>query len=65
MINEDIPCKVILSPINAAKTALHSADLIVFKVYIKHCVNDRINHRDANNTIKNFAKVAECFTYMR
>lgn len=64
MIDEYVPCKDILSQINAAKFALHKAGQVVLKGHIQHCVRDGIEHGDADKTIANFTKAIEHFANM-
>ena len=61
MIDEDIPCEDILSQINAAKSALHTAGQVVLEGHIKHCVRDGLEHGDPDKTIENFTKAVERF----
>ena len=64
MIDEDVPCEDILSQINAAKSALHRAGQVVLEGHLQHCVRDGIQHGDAEQTIRNFAKAVERFSNM-
>ena len=64
MIDEDVPCEDILSQINAAKSALHRAGQVVLEGHLQHCVRDGIQHGDAEQTIRNFAKAVERFSTM-
>lgn len=64
MIDEYVPCEDILSQINAAKFALHTAGQVVWKGHIQHCVRDGIEHGDADKTIANFTKAVEHFANM-
>ena len=64
MVDEDVPCEDILAQINAAKSALHKAGLVVLEGHLQHCVRDGIEHGDAEKTIQNFAKAVERFSNM-
>ena len=64
MIDADVPCEDILSQINAAKSALHRAGQVVLEGHLQHCVRDGIQHGDAEQTIRNFAKAVERFSNM-
>ena len=64
MIDEDVPYEVILSQINAAKSALHKVGQIVLEGHIHHCVRDGIEHGDAEKTIESFTKAVERFSNM-
>ena len=61
MIDEDVPCEDVLSLINAAKSALHSAGQVVLEGHIKHCVREGIEHGDADKTIENFTDAIKRF----
>ena len=62
MIEQDIPCEDIIIQINAAKTALHKIGQVVLEGHLNHCVNDGIEHGDAEKTIVDFAKALEYFS---
>ena len=64
MIDEDVPCEDVLSQINAAKSALHRAGQVVLEGHLQHCVRDGIEHGDAEETIRRFAKAVERFSNM-
>ena len=64
MIDEDVPCEDILSPINAAKSALPKCGQVVLEGHIKHCVRDGIEHGDPDKTIQDFTKAVERFANM-
>ena len=64
MIDEDIPGEVVLSQLNAAKSALHKCGQVVLEGHIKHCVKDGIEHGDADKTIEEFTKAVERFANM-
>ncbi len=64
MIEEDVPCEDILMQINAAKSALHKVGQVVLEGHLQHCVRDGIEHGDADETIKSFAKAVERFSNM-
>ena len=64
MIDGDVPCEDILSQINAAKSALHRAGQVVLEGHLQHCVRDGIEHGDAEETIRSFAKAVERFSNM-
>ena len=64
MIDENVPCKDILSQINAAKSALHKCGQVVLEGHIKHCVKDGIEHGNADKTIEDFTKAVERFANM-
>lgn len=55
----------VLSPINAAKSALHKAGQVVLEGHLKHCVRDGIENGDADKTIESFAKKVERFANMK
>ena len=65
MIDEDVPCEDILSQINAAKSALHSAGQAVLEGHIRRCVRDGIEHGDVEKTIECFTKAMERFDNMK
>lgn len=65
MIDQDVPCEDVLSQINAAKSALHKAGQVVLEGHLKHCVQDGIEHGDADKTIESFAKAVERFANMK
>ena len=62
MIEQDVPCEVIIIQINAAKTALHKIGQVVLEGHLNHCVKDGIEHGDAEKTIADFAKALEYFS---
>lgn len=62
MIDEDIPCEDILMQINAAKSALHKVGEVVLEGHLQHCVRHGIEHGDAEETIKSFAKAIKRFS---
>ncbi len=64
MVEEDVPCEDILMQINAAKSALHKVGQVVLEGHLQHCVRDGIEHGDAEETIKSFAKAVERFSNM-
>ena len=64
MIDADVPCEDVHSPINAAKSALHRVGQVVLEGHINHCVRDGIEHGDADKTIQNFTKAVERFANM-
>ena len=64
MIDEDVPCEDILIQINAVKNAVHKVGQVVLEGHLSHCVKDGIEHRDAEKTIKEFAKAIEHFSRM-
>ncbi len=61
MVDEDVPCEDMLSLINAAKSALHSAGQVVLEGHIKHCVREGIENGDADKTIENFTNAVKRF----
>lgn len=61
MVDEDVPCEDMLSLINAAKSALHSAGQVVLEGHIKHCVREGIEQGDADQTIENFTNAIKRF----
>ena len=65
MVDEDVPCEDVLAQINAAKSALHSAGLVVLNGHINHCLREGIEHGDADATIARFAKAMERFANMK
>ena len=64
MVEEDVPCEDILMQINAAKSALHKVGQVVLEGHLQHCVRDGIEHGNADETIKSFAKAVERFSNM-
>ena len=64
MVDEDVPCEDIIMQINAAKSALHKVGQIVLEGHLHHCVNEGIEHGDADKTIEDFAKAIEYFSRM-
>ena len=64
MIDQDVPCEVILAQINAAKSALHGCGKVVLEGHIQHCVRDGLEHGDAEQTIEKFTKAVERFANM-
>ena len=64
MVEEDVPCEDVLAQINAAKSALHRAGQVVLEGHLQHCVRDGIEHGDAEETIRSFAKAVERFSNM-
>ncbi|MBQ3334612.1 MAG: metal-sensing transcriptional repressor [Eubacteriaceae bacterium] len=65
MIDEDVPCEDILSQINAAKSALHSAGQVVLEGHIRHCVRDGIAGGDPDETVARFTKAVERFANIK
>ena len=65
IIDEEITCEDVLSPIIACKSALHRVGLMVVEGHIQHCVRDGIQHGDADITIKKFTKAVERFANMK
>ena len=51
-----------LIQINAAKSALHKAGQMVLEGHMRCCVREGIQHGDADETIKQFAKAIERFS---
>ena len=64
MVDDDIPCEDVLAQINAAKSALHKVGQVVLEGHLQHCVRDGIEHGDADETNKQFAKAVERFSNM-
>lgn len=62
MIDDGTPCEEILTQINAAKSALHKTGQIVLEGHLHCCVRDGIQHGNADETIKKFAKAIERFS---
>lgn len=65
MIDEDIPCKEVLSQINATKSALNGCGKVILEGHIKHCMRDGIEHGDADKTIESFTKAVKRFANMQ
>ena len=64
MIEEDVPCEQVLIQINAAKSALHRAGLIVHEGHLRHCVREGIENGDAEETLNSFSEALEHFSRM-
>ena len=64
MVDENVPCEEVLVQVNAAKSALHKVGQIVLEGHLQHCVRDGIDHGDADETIRKFAKAVEHFARM-
>ncbi len=64
MVDENVPCEEVLVQVNAAKSALHKVGQIVLEGHLQHCVRDGIEHGDADETIRKFAKAVEHFARM-
>ena len=64
MVDENVPCEEMLIQINAAKSALHKVGQVVLEGHLNHCVREGIEHGDADQTIKDFAKAVEHFSRM-
>lgn len=62
MIDDGTPCEDILIQINAAKSALHKTGQAVLEGHLRCCVREGIQHGDADETIKQFAKAIERFS---
>lgn len=62
MIEEGAPCEDILIQVNAAKSALHRVGQIVLEGHLNCCVREGIQHGNADETIKQFAKAIERFS---
>lgn len=62
MIDDGTPCEDILMQINAAKSALHRAGQVVLEEHLNCCVREGIQHGNADETIKQFAKAIERFS---
>lgn len=62
MIDDETACEDILIQINAAKSALHKAGQMVLEGHMRCCVREGIQHGDADETIKQFAKAIERFS---
>ena len=62
MVDDGTPCEEVLSQINAAKSALHKTGQMVLEGHLNCCVREGIQHGDADETIKKFAKAIERFS---
>lgn len=62
MVDDGTSCEDILMQINAAKSALHKAGQSILESHLRCCVRDGIEHGDAEETIKQFAKAIERFS---
>lgn len=62
MLEDGTPCEDILVQINAAKSALHRAGQMVLEGHLNCCVREGIQHGNADETIKQFAKAIERFS---
>ena len=65
MIDENIPCKDVLSQINAARSALNGCGKAVLEGYIQHCAQEGIERGNADKTIEKFTKAVERFANMQ
>ena len=64
MIEEDVPCKDVLTQISAANGALHRIGLLIVEGHLRHCVREGNEKGDADVTIENFAEALEYFAGM-
>jgi len=62
MIDDGTACEDVLVQINAAKSALHRVGQMVLEGHLNCCVREGIQHGDADETIKQFAKAIERFS---
>ncbi|MDR2760317.1 MAG: metal-sensing transcriptional repressor [Rickettsiales bacterium] len=61
MIEEERPCEVILSLINAAKSALHKTGQAILEGHLRHCVARGLENGDREKIIKKLISSIEQF----
>lgn len=62
MLEDGTACEDVLVQINAAKSALHRVGQMVLEGHLNCCVREGIQHGNADETIKQFAKAIERFS---
>lgn len=62
MIEEDVPCENVLMQINAAKSALHKVGQMILEAHLASCVQEGMQHGDAEKVIDDCAKAVEHFS---